>query len=325
MIRIHDKGLPLPRYVTREKAIVMDTRDPKQSGRILVQSHFTGIAPVWIPYIMSPGLFSPPKVGDTIYIECENGDSTFIFAHGKQFSPSIEITSSLFRDVPTASAWMSNGALTAQGLPVNSAGVNGFAGHAIILDDGQQTFGGPSTNIGSGIKILSHGGNKIILDDQNKQITIFDTNGNSGTFNSSGITINSASVVNITAATNVNIMGSNVNITASGNVVVNATEVDVTAPNVNVISSAMVAMTTPILEVTGLITCSGIAAGGATPVAGQAIINGPVTATGNVSSTGGNISDSVGTLSGFRAHYNAHMHPVTTAPGETGTPTPTDP
>jgi len=350
------------KYLAREKALVIDTRDPGLSGRIRVNCRTLGDSN-WIPYIMSPGFFTPPKVGDWVYVECEDGIEWSSVAHGKAVNLVVDLNNapnSIYREVPTVTAWTSNGSLNENGQVSNNFGVAGFKGHAILLDDGQEVYGiAPSNNQNAGIKIFSFGGSKIILSDDtaNQKILIADS-GNTSTptnFNttsgnrividpiSSLISIrNNSNTTYITIGTNdINIVteNGNCNITTSGKTTINASEVDiissgktvvtaneadVTAPNVNVLASAGVNMTTPLLNVTGVISCSGIAAGGASPVAGQAIVHGPIMATGNISS-GSDISDSIGTLSGFRTHYNEHTHVAPSGGGTTTTPTPTDP
>lgn len=340
------------RYIGREKALVIDTRDPGQSGRIIVNSRTLGKSN-WIPYLMSPGFFTPPKVGDWVYVECEDGLEWAPVAHGKVTNLLVDLNAdagSIYREVPTVTAWTSNGTLQQNGQVQTSFGITGFKGHAILLDDGQEIFGvAPNNNQNAGIKIFSFGGNKIILSDDttNQKILIADSlntstplnfNGDTGnrilidsetgtitisnnntgtqiTVTSGTINIVSSGSVNINSSGKTSITASEVDITSTGKTIVNANEADVTAPNVNVLASSAVNMTTPLLAVSGLISCSGIAAGGATPIANQAIINGPLMATGGV-------SDNLSSMESIRTIFNSHMHPVTSAPGETGTPTP---
>jgi hypothetical protein len=326
------------RYSGREKALVIDTRDPAESGRIRVNSRTLGDSN-WIPYVMSPGFFTPPKIGDWVYIECEDGLEWAPVAHGKVVNLAVDLNGdpdSVYREVPTVSAWTSNGALGSNGQVSTAFGPTGFIGHAILLDDGQQVYGqAPNGNTNAGIKVFSYGGSKLIFSDDtsNKKILLADFNNTSTplSFNTSTgnrividpvaglITIeNNSNTTYITiGATDINIVASgNCNITTTGKTVVSASEVDVTAPIVDVTSTSMVTMTTPLLDVSGFITCSGIATGNLTPTAGNAVISGSLTANGNV-------SDSVGSMATIRSTYDVHTHGVTTAPGTTTTPTPT--
>lgn len=236
------------RYLGREKALVIDTRDPISTGRIRVNSRTLG-ASNWIPYIMSPGFFTPPKIGDWVYIECEDGLEWAPVAHGKVTNPVTDIISNavyVYREVPTVAAWTSNGTLDSSGNSPKSFGANGFTGHAILLDDGQEVYGsGPNGNPNAGIKILSFGGNKIILSDDgtNQKILIADS-GNTSTplsFNSdtgNRIVIDTATgtinIVNESNGTYISVTNNSiaiissgtVNVTSSGKTSVVASEID---------------------------------------------------------------------------------------------------
>jgi len=172
------------KHAGRERAVVIDVRDPDKLGRIQVVSPTLGQTG-WIDYVMSPGQFTPPKWGDTVFLECEDGDTSYPVAHGKVTNRQRDkekFTGSLYREVPTVSAVISNGPLFANGVPSNSFGANGFTGHAILLNDGNQVYGQPlSGNTNAGIKILSYGGAKIILSDEgnNQKILIADFNNES--------------------------------------------------------------------------------------------------------------------------------------------------
>jgi hypothetical protein len=231
-----DVKLGQKRYLGREKALVMDTRDPGQSGRIIVNSRTLGTSN-WIPYVMAPGFFTPPKIGDWVYIECEDGLEWAPIAHGKVTNLTTDIISTtdfVYREVPTVAAWMSNGALDNAGNPPPAVGPTGFAGHAILLDDGQEVYGSaPNANPNAGIKIFSFGGNKIILNDDttNKKILIADsantstpTSFNSDTGNRiviDGIT-GMITISNPGTGTQITVMSGVINITSSGTVNVNS-------------------------------------------------------------------------------------------------------
>jgi hypothetical protein len=225
------------RYSGREKALVIDTRDPISSGRIRVNSRTLG-ASNWIPYIMSPGFFTPPKIGDWVYVECEDGLEWAPVAHGKVTNLTTDIIGNavyVYREVPTVTAWTSNGALDANGNPPTAVGPTGFTGHAILLDDGQEVYGSaPSGNPNAGIKIFSFGGNKIILSDDttNKKILIADsantstpTSLNTDTGNRiviDGVT-GTITISNPGAGTQITVTNGVINITSSGTVNVNST------------------------------------------------------------------------------------------------------
>lgn len=111
-------------------------------------------------------------------------------------------------------------------------------------------------------------------------------------------------------------------INATAKVIVNTDEAEVnattsaivTAPTTDIVASVGVNVTTPLMAVSGLISCSGIAAGGATPVAGKAIIDGDLETTGDV-------SDGSGSMQDIRDTYNGHTHPENgTGGGTTSAP-----
>jgi hypothetical protein len=173
------------KHITRERAVVLDTRDPDMLGRIMVVSPTLGETG-WILYAMAPGVYDPPKAGDTVYVEAENGDTAYAVAHGKIINPlydKSEYGLSLFREVPTVMAFISNGSIGSNGKPLNSFGENGFTGNAILLDDGLQNYGvaGVPGNQYAGIKIMSYGGAKVLLSDEggNQKILIADFNNGS--------------------------------------------------------------------------------------------------------------------------------------------------
>lgn len=169
MFSIHNLFMQ-KRYVTREKATVVDVRDPSKSGKIKVTCYTLGDSN-WIPYVMAPGHFTPPKVGDIVYLECEEGHESYPIAHGKVPNPTADIASgsldNLYREVPTVAGWFSNGAIKRDGTASISANTAGFTGHAILLDDGHQLYDHePGQYTYAGMKMFSYGGSKIILSDE---------------------------------------------------------------------------------------------------------------------------------------------------------------
>jgi len=121
----------------------------------------------------------------------------------------------------------------------------------------------------------------------------------------------------------IDIETSELTINATAKVIVNTQEATVTAntttvtsPEVTVISTTKVTMTTPLLEVSGLVTCAGLASGGAAPAAGKVVVQGKIETTGDIESAG-NVKDTAGTMAAIRTTYNAHQH------GSSVTPTPT--
>lgn len=92
------------------------------------------------------------------------------------------------------------------------------------------------------------------------------------------------------------------------------TKVKATGPQIELIAATSIIATTPLLSVSGVIACSGIAAGGASPVAGKAVVQGDIESTGNV-------KDSTGTMASMRSTYNSHTHPENgTGGGTTSAP-----
>ncbi len=97
-----------------------------------------------------------------------------------------------------------------------------------------------------------------------------------------------------------------------------STKIEATSPMVNVIAATKVTMTTPLLEVSGLITCAGLGAGGAPAVAGAMAVTGNLTASGDLQAANvaasGNVSDSADSMAGMRTKYNSHSHGGTPDP-----------
>lgn len=91
-----------------------------------------------------------------------------------------------------------------------------------------------------------------------------------------------------------------------------STKALVTSPTVELVASTKVLANTPLLDVTGLVKCSGIATGGLTPTAGNGTFSGDLNAT--------NVSDANGSMQEMRNTYNGHTHPetgsTTAAPNE---------
>ena len=80
-------------------------------------------------------------------------------------------------------------------------------------------------------------------------------------------------------------------------------------------ASSKVLVTAPQVELTGNLKVDGNI-----DVEQNATIKGAAAVTGAV--TGATVSDATGTMGSVRSNYNPHTHPVTDAPGTTGTPTP---
>ncbi len=106
----------------------------------------------------------------------------------------------------------------------------------------------------------------------------------------------------VNATTSATVTTATAEITASA-------EATVTSPQITLVAVTKVTATTPLMEVSGLITCAGLAAGvGAVPVAGKAIVQGDIEATGNMEAAG-EVQDANGTMTEMRGIYNAHVHP----------------
>jgi len=159
------------KYLGRSKGRVIDNRDPKQRGRIIVDHPILGQT-VWIDYLRSPGNFSVPSIGDIVYVECDTGVYEYPFAWGnvtKGLDENPEIPNTFKRDVPT------------------NRGLHTPNGHFIELDDGKAelTNAPEDTNFtteGRGIKVTSTAGNKIHIvedtDAEQEYILLETTNGN---------------------------------------------------------------------------------------------------------------------------------------------------
>lgn len=135
------------------------------------------------------------------------------------------------------------------------------------------------------------------------------------------IEVNSQVEVLIKSATKVKVDAPTAEV-ACTNAVVNASaKAEVTSPTIELTAATTVKATTPIMEVTGLVKCSGIATGGITPIAGKGLFSGDVETT-NLKATG-NVEDQSGTMQEMRNTYNTHTHPengtgggTTSAPNE---------
>lgn len=79
------------------------------------------------------------------------------------------------------------------------------------------------------IQVTTPGGNKLILSDQDSGITIQDQNGNKAEFNSSGITINSASAMTLKAANSITISAPSISVSGDSSVSVKGASVSITA------------------------------------------------------------------------------------------------
>jgi len=130
------------------------------------------------------------------------------------------------------------------------------------------------------------------------------------------IEINASNAVNIIAASKVSVTAPDAEVNCDNATVTATVKAEVTAPQIDLNASAKVEATTPLFNVTGVIACSGIATGGATPVPGDAVLSGNLKATGNV-------EDTNGTMQEMRDTYNTHTHPengtgggTTSAPNE---------
>lgn len=110
---------------------------------------------------------------------------------------------------------------------------------------------------------------------------------------------------------NATVTADNVDVSAESAQVEASTSASLTSPQVTIAAATKITATTPLLEVSGVISCAGIAAGGATPVPGKAVVQGSVEATGEV-------QDSVGTMAAMRSTYNSHTHGA--GPSETPAP-----
>lgn len=124
------------------------------------------------------------------------------------------------------------------------------------------------------------------------------------------IVLKRSNTIEVTTKT-LNIISENtVNITTK-NAIVNCDKVEITSPEIIATSSIKIDLNTPQLNVSGLISCSGIGAG-APPVPGKAVIGGNIESSGNVIAVG--VSDNAGSMSDIRTKYNGHTHPSNGVP-----------
>jgi len=138
------------KYLGRSKACVVDNRDPKKRGRILINHPQLGET-AWIPYLKSPGQFDVPSIGDVVYIEAESGYYEYPVAWGnvvKGLDEAPDIPEVFQREIPT------------------NRGLYTPGGHTLELDDGimeptqEVSDSSPTTN-SRGIRFTTTAGNKI--------------------------------------------------------------------------------------------------------------------------------------------------------------------
>lgn len=132
------------------------------------------------------------------------------------------------------------------------------------------------------------------------------------------ITVKPSGEVKIEAPLKVEIITGDVDIQASGDVNVQCSNATVQADQASVTATANIDMTapvinanTPLLNVTGLVACSGIGAG-VPPVAGEGNFSGNLKAL--------SVEDADGTMGEMRTTYNGHTHPENGAGGGTTSP-----
>ena len=132
------------------------------------------------------------------------------------------------------------------------------------------------------------------------------------------ITVKPSGEVKIEAPLKVEIITGDVDIQASGDVNVQCSNATVKADQAAVTATAGIDMTAPqinantaLLNVTGLVACSGIGAG-VPPVAGQGNFAGALKAL--------SVEDDDGTMGEMRTIYNGHTHPENGAGGGTTSP-----
>lgn len=145
------------------------------------------------------------------------------------------------------------------------------------------------------------------------EVALYDDLGQKVHLKRAGIEISTPGNVTIDA-------GGDVQVTAGGDASVEATNAtveasasaQVTAPEITLEADTQITATTPLMAVSGVISCSGIAAGGASPEAGKAKVQGSIQATANV-------EDANGTMQEMRGTYNAHTHGALAGVGTTPT------
>lgn len=165
----------------------------------------------------------------------------------------------------------------------------------------------PNGNRGHGVVIKADDRRFRIKNLQNGEVAIYTDEGDKIHFKRGRKIEVTTLELTVNAQTKVDVNTQTANVIAS-------TVANVQAPTTNITSPTGVNVTTPLMAVTGLISCSGIAAGGAAPVAGKAVIQGSIEASGDVQDAGGTMQD-------IRDGYNAHTHTETGT--TTSTPTPT--
>lgn len=150
------------KYVAPSKAIVIDNKDPKQKGRIRVDSPVYGKSP-WIHYItVEDGFFGPPDVGSVVIVEADGGDPDYIIARGTindGLDEDSDTPQEFRRYVPTNRGWSSPGELNGLGEVITPNG-----GHTLELDDGMAILSN-GTVVSSkelkGVRLTTSGGHSF--------------------------------------------------------------------------------------------------------------------------------------------------------------------
>lgn len=121
------------------------------------------------------------------------------------------------------------------------------------------------------------------------------------------IRIESNNEIQLVASAKVSVEAPSVTVDCDTAEVNAAVSVEVTTLQATVNAATQIDAVTPLLNVSGLIACSGIATGGLTPEANKGKFAGDVTVDGNIEATG-DVSDAAGSMQEMRDTFNGHVH-----------------
>lgn len=147
MFKVADVGAGGSKLTGRSKALVLDNVDPNKQGRIKIDHLVFGTGGMWVPYLTVPGMFTPPRIGDVVYVEADCGHHNYPVAWGnltKEGGGAIPDT--FLRSEPT------------------NIGMYSVNNHLFELDDGKGL-----TKKDAGVRITTSGLSKFhLIDDITK-------------------------------------------------------------------------------------------------------------------------------------------------------------
>lgn len=212
---------PLPRWTGVVTAVVTNTDDPNDWGRVKVKYPWlTEDAESWWARVISmgggpdAGLSATPEVGDEVAVAFEHGDFNRPFVLGGlwngQHAIPAEVSGGGTGERPLVRSWHSRTGhfIAMHDNADNKVEVQTAGGHVVLIDDANKK-----------VEISTSGGHKITLDDQEKKAEVSSSGGHKITLDDNGrkINVESSGDLQIKSATNLKIeAGAMLDIKASG-------------------------------------------------------------------------------------------------------------